>query len=275
MSTPQIDQIGTTALFVAALRAAETARPDRLADDPHAATILAAAGMSSIPGDVDGFVSILGDQVAVRTRFLDEALLAATADGCAQVVLMASGMDSRGYRLAWPEGTELFELDQPSVLDFKREVLADANAEARCRVHSVGVDLRDDWAGALRAAGFREDRPTAWLTEGLLYALDATAAEGLLGGIGRLSAPGSTIAFDHMEKGPALTDALRALDPGLLDLWQTGPLDPTAWLERGGWEPHVVELAGLQRAHDRPVHPGYDPDVAGSVQGWLGTGVRR
>lgn len=272
VTASQIDQIGTTAFFVAALRAAESARPDRLADDPHAPTLLTAAGITTIPGDVAEFVAIMGDQVAVRTRYLDEALLAATAGGCRQVVLMASGMDSRGYRLPWPEGTELFELDQQPVLAFKQDVLA--GVATPCPIRHVSIDLRDDWATALRAAGYRDDRPAAWLVEGLLYALDAAAAEGLLETISRLSAPGSTIAFDHVEMGPALTSALTAVDPGLLDLWQTGPLDPAAWLERLGWEPHIVELAALEREHGRPVHPGYDPAVAGSAHSWLGTGRR-
>ncbi|WP_433296980.1 SAM-dependent methyltransferase [Pseudonocardia sp. CA-142604] len=272
MNASQIDQIGTTAFFVASLRAAESARPDRLADDPHAQTLLAAAGISTIPGDVAEFVAIMGDQVAVRTRYLDEALLAATAGGCRQVVLMASGMDSRGYRLPWPDGTELFELDQQPVLAFKQDVLADVTT--RCPIRHVGIDLRDDWASGLRAAGFRDDRPAAWLVEGLLYALDAATADGLLEAISRLSAPGSTIAFDHVEMGPVLTDALTAIDPGLLDLWQSGPLDPTSWLKRHGWEPHVVELAALEREHGRPVHPAYDPAVAGSAHSWLGTGRR-
>lgn len=259
-----LDAIGTTALFVAALRARETRRPDALVADPYAARF-ADPSWSGVPGDVSQFVELMADQVAVRTRFLDDALLGA---GCRQVVLVAAGMDSRAYRLPWPDGVDLFELDQPEVLAVKDSTLADA--VPRCRRHPVGVDLRTDWSTPLRDAGFRADRPTAWLAEGLLYALTADAADGLLERIGSLSADGSMIAFDHMQTCDTLRRALTAADPGLVDLWLGGPDDPGAWLTRHGWRPHVVELAD---AGPRPAHPAYDP-AAGGAHSWLVTASR-
>lgn len=273
MSTTRLDAIGTTALFVAALRAQETLRVDRLIDDQYAARFLAAAGASGVsaPGDVTKFVGLMADQVALRTRFLDDALLAAAAGGCRQVVLVAAGMDSRAFRLPWPAGVELFELDQPDVLRFKDEVLA--GTEPRCSRRPIGVDLRDDWAKPLRAAGFRVDRPTAWLTEGLLYALTTQAATGLLDTIGSLSGTGSMIAFDHLQMCDALRQALVAADPGLVDLWLGGPDDPEAWLRLNHWRPRADEMAELGRRHGRVVPPAYDP-AAGGAHSWLVTATR-
>jgi methyltransferase (TIGR00027 family) len=260
----QLDAIGTTSLFVAALRARETLRSDRLFDDPYAARVLDAAGVTGVsaPGDVTKFVELMADQVALRTRFLDDALLAAANDGRRQVVLVAAGMDSRAFRLLWPDGVKVFEVDQPAVLAFKDEALV--GAQPRCDRHPVGVDLRDDWHAALLDAGFRAEQPTAWLTEGLLYALTPNAADTLLSTIESLSATGSMIAFDHIQMCDALNQALLDADPHLADLWLGGPVDPDAWLRQHHWQPHVAELADIARRHDRPVHPAYDPARGGA-----------
>ena len=264
MNLTEIDLIGRTAFAVAALRAAENRRADRLFADPYAAAFLAAAGLPDGADERD-FVAIMGEQVAVRTRFLDAAL---TAAGCPQVVLVASGMDSRPWRLDWPAGSELFELDQPAVLRFKQEVMAEQ--PPRCVRHEVPADLRTDWPVDLLRAGFQPDRPTAWLIEGLLYALDETGADRLLDAITTLSAPGSSLAFDHIENSPALHAALTGLHPGLAALWQPGPADPSAWLTRHGWQPELHELDELARQHGRPTHPAYDPAAGGTAHAWLG-----
>ncbi|TDV49913.1 SAM-dependent methyltransferase [Actinophytocola oryzae] len=270
MGTTRLDAIGSTSLFVAALRAKETLRPDRLVDDPFAARFLDAAGVAGVsaPGDVTRFVELMADQVALRTRYLDDALLAA---GCRQVVLVAAGMDSRAFRLPWPAGVEVFELDQPAVLSFKDEALD--GAEPRCVRHAVGVDLREDWSTPLLDAGFRVDRPTAWLAEGLLYALTPWAADVLLETVGSLCEVGSMIAFDHIQMSDAMRRALLDADPGLVDLWQGGPTDPQTWLRQHDWRPRVEELADTGRRRGRPVHPAYDP-AADGAHSWLVTAAR-
>ncbi|HEY1574528.1 MAG TPA: SAM-dependent methyltransferase [Pseudonocardiaceae bacterium] len=263
----EIDAIGRTAWEVAALRAAEHERPDRLFADPYAALFLAAADMPVDEAKRD-FVAIMAGQTAVRTRFLDETLLAAD---CRQVVLVASGMDSRAYRLDWPAGTEVFELDQEPVLRFKQEVMV--SHPPRTVLHQVGVDLREDWPVTLRQAGFRPDLPTAWLTEGLLYALDEDAADHLLATVTDLSAAGSVLGFDHVENSAALRAALTRISSDLAALWQSGPTDPKQWLRRHGWTPDVHELAEVARSHGRDVHPAYDP-ASGGAHSWLGRATR-
>jgi methyltransferase (TIGR00027 family) len=269
MGLAEIDMIGRTAFEVAALRAAEDHRADRLFADPYAAVFLEEAGYPATPQRAkQDFVAIMREQVAVRTRFLDEALTAATAEGYRQVVLVASGMDSRAWRLDWPEGTELYELDQPEVLRFKADVMT---AESpRCVTRAVSVDLREDWTTELVRAGFQPDRPTVWLVEGLLYSLDETAADRLLAMITSVSAQGSRLAFDHIENSPALVAALTRMNPDLAPLWQTGPSDPAAWLRRHGWQPDLHDVASLAREHGRRLHPDYDPAEGGTAHAWLG-----
>jgi hypothetical protein len=84
------------------------------------------------------------------------------------VVLLAAGLDTRAFRLTWPDGVRLFELDLPDLVDYKERVLAEQAAVPRCQRTVLRVDLREDWPARLESAGLRPGEPTAWLIEGLL-----------------------------------------------------------------------------------------------------------
>src|SRR6185312_7496555 len=174
------ESVGATALGVAAARAVETARDDALIRDEFAYLLVSAAGpewaqmASSDPawiGDDEEFRQLHDmsrDYQAVRTHYFDEYFHAAMRAGIRQVVILAAGLDSRAYRLNWPAGTTVFEIDQPKVLEYKTSTLDAHGAQPRARRVPVAVDLRDDWPAALIAAGFDPSQPTAWLAEGLL-----------------------------------------------------------------------------------------------------------
>ncbi|MGE0216654.1 class I SAM-dependent methyltransferase, partial [Mycolicibacterium sp.] len=168
--------VGATATLVAAGRALATADPDPLIEDPFADPLVRAVGVDFFTAMLDGQLDVsqfpdtspervqaMVDGMAVRTRFFDDALLAATAGGVRQVVILASGLDARAYRLAWPAGTVVYELDQPSVIDFKTQTLAGLGAQPTATRRTVAVDLRQDWPKALRDAGFDPSAATAWL----------------------------------------------------------------------------------------------------------------
>jgi methyltransferase (TIGR00027 family) len=251
----QLSGIGATAISVAYLRALESERDDRLFDDPYARRLgTAADGQEFLPTVAE----LMGGQVAVRTRFFDDALLAATAQGTRQVALLGCGMDTRALRLRWPDGVRVFEVDLPETLAYKSAVLGDTG-----RI-PVAADLREDWPSALAAAGWRPDRPTAWLVEGLLYALPAEAADALLDRITAESAPGSTIGFDQVEGSD---DLIATLGPELARLWRGGPTgEPGAWLARHGWQPDVHDVAAVAARYGRPT-----PPLFRTTHGWLGT----
>src|ERR1700742_68840 len=144
-------------------------------------------------------MSRMSDNMAARTKFFDEFFLDATNAGIKQVVILASGLDARAYRLQWPAGTVVYEVDQPQVIEFKTRTLEDLGAAPTAERRVVAVDLRDDWPTALRAAGFDPSQPSAWSAEGLLGYLPPEAQDRLLDTITELSAPGSRIAT---ESGP-------------------------------------------------------------------------
>ncbi len=275
METPAVPSgVGMTAIGVARVRAAETLRPDRLFADPLAAEFVAAAGWPPVTEesvdeerDVTPRWRALLRSIIVRTRFLDEYMRDAVEAGCRQVALLGAGLDARAFRLDWPPGTRLFELDTKEMLDFKESVVRAAGAQPGCERIAVAGDLLDDFPSALTKAGFDPDQRTAWIAEGLLVYLTAGQNEELLRRVGELSAPASRLALTVTSQ--SRLDQLRAdrpadAAPSVVDMWQSGaPADPVAWLAGHGWIAEASDPTELAAAYGRPglfdgldVHPG-------------------
>ncbi|MFG1930235.1 class I SAM-dependent methyltransferase [Mycobacterium sp. NPDC048908] len=201
--------VGATATGVAASRALASKQPDPLIFDPFADALVKAVGVEHLNRLADGKLEYGDDpvlnrqqmceQIAVRTRFFDDFFVGATSAGIRQAVILASGLDTRAYRLAWPRATVVYEIDQPQVLEFKTATLAAMGAEPTAERRTVAIDLRDDWPTALRDSGFDPSRPTAWIAEGLLIYLPPDAQDRLFDNITALSAPGSRLATEHMD----------------------------------------------------------------------------
>ncbi|WP_377270543.1 SAM-dependent methyltransferase [Peterkaempfera sp. SMS 1(5)a] len=251
--------VGRTALGVAAARARESLRPDRLFDDRYAAAFVAAAGWPEQRpeerSDDPPEGQAMFHHLVIRTRFFDDLLLAAAADGCLQVVLPAAGLDTRAFRLPWPDGTVLYEIDLPEMLAFKERVLADQQARPVCRRTVLPADLREGWGDQLVAAGFDPGARTVWLAEGLLIYLSASEAADLLTAVGALSAPGSRLSFTHPVPDSAVVRRTLATPSmsGLAALWQGGlGEDPSDWLAGHGWQPEFHNRSALAAAYGRP-----------------------
>ncbi|TDZ76517.1 putative S-adenosyl-L-methionine-dependent methyltransferase [Mycobacteroides salmoniphilum] len=273
--------VGATALGVAAARATETLRADALIHDPFAQILVEATGKSTgwerlAAGDIEWpdpeagrIYSRMVDYQATRTNFFDAYFLAATAAGVRQIVILASGLDSRAYRLDWPVGTTVFEIDQPQVLEFKASALAAHQPKAQRR--GVAIDLREDWPTALREAGFDSAQPTAWLAEGLLPYLPADAQDSLFVNIGVLSARGSRIAvegyegklvLDESEQEAARREQVRAAFKTAIDVDVTienliyedeNRADPAESLGAQGWSVTKTDAHDEMARLGRPV----------------------
>ena len=210
--------VGTTAVMVAAARAVETEQPDALIRDPYAKLLVTNAGagvlwesmldpavaakVEALDAESAAHIQHMRGYQAVRTNFFDTYFEDAVADGIRQVVILASGLDSRAYRLRWPAGTVVYEVDQPQVIEFKTRTLAELGAAPTAERRVVAIDLRDDWPAALRAAGFDPTQPSAWSAEGLLGYLPPDAQDRLLDTITELSAPGSRLATESAPNLP-------------------------------------------------------------------------
>jgi methyltransferase (TIGR00027 family) len=278
--------VGSTAVLVAAARAAETEAPDPLITDPYARLLVDGVdtgmwaramdpGLAEKVQQVDPEMGLIFEHMrnyqAVRTHFFDAYFAAAAAAGVRQIVILASGLDSRAYRLDWPAGTVVYEIDQPKVLEYKAQRLADHDAAPATTRREVGVDLRFDWPTALRDTGFDAAQPTAWLAEGLLMYLPAEAQDRLFENITALSAPGSRIAAETMgqhsderreemrqrvEKFADQFGMSSSLDIGDLVYNDPERAELTDWLNAAGWRatghPAKQEMAALHRWVDIP-----------------------
>ena len=208
--------VGATATMVAASRAVASQGPDALLDDPLADPLVRAVGLDPFVRIIDGEIDFEDDplfnrkaraqQITVRTRFFDNFFTGATNHGMRQAVILASGLDTRAYRLRWPAGTVVYEIDQPQVIAFKTDTLAGLGAVPTAERRAIAIDLRNDWPAALRESGFDITQPTAWSAEGLLPYLPPEAQDRLFDNITALSAPGSRLATEHVPDPNAFSD---------------------------------------------------------------------
>lgn len=266
--------VGATALFVAASRALEANKPEPLVVDPYAEIFCRAIG-GEWADVLDGrapdnkLMSEFGrhfvNYQAARTKYFDDYFYAAADAGVRQVVIPAAGLDSRAYRLAWPDGTVVFELDQPQVLDFKRDVLTRRGEAPTAERREIAVDLRGDWPQALRQSGFDPSTPSAWVVEGLLVYLPAAAQGELFTGIHDLTVRGSHVAVDDgkpfsEELFKAAREEEHASDDGnrfftLIYNEQHAPA--IDWFTEHGWQGEAIDLPDYFRQIARPLP---DPD---------------
>ena len=283
------ESVGATALGVAAARAAETESENPLISDPFARVFLNAAGdgmwnwfaapdlpaeIAEAEPDLKPRMQGMVDYMAARTSFFDQFFLDAARSGVHQVVILAAGLDSRAWRLPWPDvpdGITVYELDQPRVLEFKLSTLQESGAQPTCKLVHVPVDLRHDWPAALQEAGFDTSAPSAWSAEGLLPFLPAVAQELLFERVHALSAGGSRIAVEapgpdfldenarakQRETMQRIRDLMAKLEPerdipDVQDLWYLEEReDVDTWLGRHGWDVTVTPAEQLMAHYDR------------------------
>jgi methyltransferase (TIGR00027 family) len=236
-----------TALWIAAARARESERPERLFDDPWAAALAGPRGRADLvdrergSGRENAFLP-------VRTRYADDVVL--SASWAVQVVLLGAGMDTRAYRLPLASGTTVFEVDHPETFVAKGAVLA--GVEPRCGRREVGADLSADWAPALLRAGFDPDRPTLWLAEGLLFYLASDAVDALLTTAVGLSRARTRLVADTFGTGLLRLPSMAPLIEARTAAGTPLPFctdDPQTLFTACGWETVSVVQPGQSSAN--------------------------
>jgi methyltransferase (TIGR00027 family) len=275
--------VGATATMVATSRAVASRGPDPLISDPFAEPLVRAVGVDIFTRMLDGDIQLddadpefnqqrMSESMAVRTRFFDGLFSAAAEAGVQQAVILAAGLDARAYRLPWPSGAVVYEVDQPRVIQFKTATLATLGAEPTADRRPVGIDLRDDWPKALQESGFDASQPTAWIAEGLLIYLPPQAQDKLFDNITALSAPGSRLATEHVpdmtafldQRSQRMSDRLRqyGFDVEMSDLVFQGQRSHVVdYLATLGWDVTVQDAPELYAANG--FAPPDDDSVAG------------
>jgi len=280
--------VGSTAALVAAARAAETDSTTPLIRDPYARMLVEGEGSGMWQPILDGSLAnrltaadpeagaiftYMQSYQAVRTHFFDVFFAESAAVGIRQFVILASGLDSRAYRLDWPAGADVYEIDLPKVLEYKEKTLAAHGAQPSVACHEVPVDLRQDWPAALKQQGFDPAMPTAWLAEGLLMYLPARAQDRLLELITESSAPGSRVAaeavpysdkerrdemrqrFTYLADELGLAHILFGFVSDIAGLTFEDPdrADVAEWLDAHGWRTHTLPVTEEIRRLDRGI----------------------
>jgi methyltransferase (TIGR00027 family) len=255
--------LAATARWTAAVRAMETARDDRLFEDPWAAELAGATGRAWIEARTPDSVLPL----VIRTRYFDDWLADALLDvSLRQVVVMGAGLDTRAWRLGWPDGTFLFELDQAAVLAHKAEVLKEAGAAPRCERREVQADLRAAWLRALIEAGLAVDRPALWLLEGILFYMPSDDVVRILDTLSARAVIGSRLGFDIVN-GAVLTSPYTKpwvdMQAAAGAPWLGTLEDPVSFLAARGWTARLSQAGQPEASHGRwtlPVVPVDQPD---------------
>ncbi|HVK60232.1 MAG TPA: SAM-dependent methyltransferase, partial [Bdellovibrionales bacterium] len=236
-----MDGVAKTSLLTAAMRAAESKRiEDRLFNDPYAELLAGAEGASLR----EKAIAESGDQpaIAIRTAFIDKKVTDALKDGVRQIVMLAAGMDTRAYRLDFPEGVRLFELDRKEVFDYKHEKLQ--GVKSKCERKTLAVDLRDEWQSQLVQAGFKPKERTLWLVEGLLMYLEESQVEALFNRINTLASPKDVMLFDILTRtlieAPYMEKQLKFLE-SMGAPWRFGVNEPEEFMKKFGWDAHATQ----------------------------------
>ena len=203
-----------TAEFVALFRALESrlSADQRLFDDPYAHAFLgtrlrAVLALARVP--VTGRLVIEAIDrgwpgarvsVVVRTRFIDDALKEALADGIDQVAIIGSGFDTRPYRVPGAERAQIFEIDTPGTLHRKRTRIEALLGQLPPHVSTVATDFeRKDLVAALSRTDFRREAPTLFIWEGVTSYLSAAAVDATLRRLATLAARRSQLVFTYLD----------------------------------------------------------------------------
>ncbi|WP_066940010.1 SAM-dependent methyltransferase [Microtetraspora fusca] len=279
------DGVGLTALMVAAARAIETHRPDALARDTYAEHFVRAAEASAawpvrpaeVPdGDANPLWGRLGRYFGLRTRVFDDFLVRPAHAGVRQVVLLGAGLDTRAFRLGWSPDHTVYEIDRDGVLAFKHDVLDGLAAVPTATRRPIAVDLSGDWVASLVSAGFDPAAPAAWLAEGLLLYLPSAAERRLIDTVDRLSADGSSMAFEvklgtespEVRASPVYAATRQQIGVDLLALFDGEPRpDSVASLKARGWSTAVATPFDFARHLGRGPLP--EPDDALASNRWV------
>jgi methyltransferase (TIGR00027 family) len=155
-----------------------------------------------------------------RTRWIDDALVAALAKGIRQVVILGAGFDCRAFRIPELRSAKIFEVDHPQTFATKREQLAQLLDREPANLTFVQIDFnRQSLEEVLRRPGFDPSQPSIFLWEGVTNYLTTEAVTAVLRFVASCAAGTELIftyvhrlALDHPATFPDAEKLLRSLE---------------------------------------------------------------
>jgi methyltransferase (TIGR00027 family) len=200
-------EVTDSAATIARVRAEEASLPpgERLFSDPSAALFHGGAGADEVTA-LYFRVPFFKEAVRIRTRFIDDVVRAALADGIRQLALLGAGFDCRGLRL--PEivasGAVVFEIDFAAQLEAKRRILAGAGVALPHQIRPVACDFAAPefeaaLGAALAVAGFHPGAGSCFVWEGVVGYLNDEPIDRSLRFMARAGGPGSRLVFNYQS----------------------------------------------------------------------------
>jgi methyltransferase (TIGR00027 family) len=205
MTKPSSVDPQLTAFAIARVRSDEWALPEseRLFSDPYA-YLFDDAKIEVDP--VFDLIPFFRQGIRLRTRFIDECVRSALAEGATHVVIVGAGFDTRALRM--PEiaqaGARVIEVDQAPQIALKRARFRRAGVSEPSHLAFVAADLAlpeidRSLPASLRAAGLPGSASVLWICEGLLGYLSRDMLEQLFAATRAASGPRSTLVANHTE----------------------------------------------------------------------------
>ncbi len=268
-----LEILGKTATWTAAVRSLESARTDALFQDPYARKLAGETGLTWL--NQRSPLTVL--PIVIRTKFFDDWLMSCTGnESVRQVVFPGAGLDTRAFRLDWPAGTVVFELDQPEVLAYKNNIISGQNGK-NCRRVVVAADLRDSWREALVNAGFEPSRPSLWLLEGFLFYLDPASITAILDSVSELACPGSGLGFDiinsEMLRSPLTRDWVEMQAKSGAP-WLGTMDDPVNFVGTRGWAAELSQAGAENAEYGRWPYPVIPVEMPSMPHNWYVTAAK-
>jgi methyltransferase (TIGR00027 family) len=193
-------------------------------------------------------IAMLTSMMIVRTRFIDQALQRAVANGVTQVVMLGAGFDSRAYRFAeLLQHCRVIEIDAPTTQEYKKRRVVEALGTLPEKLTYAPINFaQESLSDVLSACGLRKEEKSFFIWEGVTMYLSEQSIRSVLETVAQHAPPGSTLALDYVN---ALGLAMMAINP-------QGPVGSSA-----GWgEPWIFGVPGAHGG-DFFRELGFDPGV--------------
>ena len=173
---PPIRNISDTALWVAVYRAEESERPDAVFHDPYARMLAGERGYNIVGAMESGWKNSWS--FVARTYLFDQFIMQHVQQGYDMVINLASGLDTRPYRMALPPSLTWVDIDLAEITSYMADSMA--GEKTNCHLERIALDLtdRDARITLFKALGSR-GRKTLLVAEGLVGYLDETDAGAL------------------------------------------------------------------------------------------------